>query len=68
MLFVSSRCVGGSSCWFLILPMTSRLSFEVSSVVVGVHIAHIILVVVVRMTWLQILFGWLEELSAYSCW
>ena len=52
MLSVGSRFVSSPSCWFLILPMTSCLSFEVLSEVMCVYIAHLDVVVVVRMTWL----------------
>ena len=49
---ISSRVVSSCSGGFPILPMISCPVFVVFGVVVVVYVAHIVLVVVGRMTWL----------------
>ena len=61
MLSAVSRSVGSISNRFLILPTISCLVFVVFSVVVSIYVAHIVIVVVLRLTWLQtFLAGWMS--------
>ena len=67
--FVICCFVGSCSLRFLILPKISCPVFVVLCVVVVVvHVAHFVIVIVSRMTWLQKFFGWLDDPSVNSCW